>query len=191
MYVHNLKKERCPAVEQIPKDEYKFTKEARKKFLKMLSETGNIAVSCQFVSISTSYLYQRKLIDEELTAEINEAKDIYRGTIEAEIKRRAIDGVVEYKYHQGLPVLDYELDKKGNVLLDEENNPKILGPAFIRHYSDTLLLAHARRHMPEYNEKKTVDMKVSGLEELLGELKPSTGLPSEDDEFKSSTQTRH
>lgn len=187
------------AVDVIPKNPTKFTKRARDKYLETLCETGNLATAAAAAVISSSYVYQRLKIDEELAADHEAAMDVYRSRIEAEIKRRAIEGVVEKKYHQGEAVLEPELDEDGvpiyEPLVDKDGNqifdkfgrpcmrPKTKGHAFVRHYSDSLLLAHARRHIPEYNEKKSVEMKVSGLEGLLGEIKGSQGLPSGEEDI--------
>lgn len=168
-------------VDEIPKDPYKFRDEVRARFMKALAETGRIYHAADVAGVSVSYIYQRRKIDEVLDAEIEAAMGRYRDAVEAEIHRRAIEGVVEKKYHQGLPILDYELDENGAPVLDENGKPKIVGQAMVRRYSDQLLLAHARKHIPEYNERRSMDVAVSGLEGLLAEIGSSTGLPSEDE----------
>ena len=171
-------------VDEIPEDPYKFDGKSRKTFMKTYSLTGRIADACDAVGISTTYIYQRRKIDDELATEMEAAYDTYRASIEAEIHRRAITGVTQKQFHQGSPIVDYELDEDGQAIKDE-NGDVITHHAVIRRFSDTLLLAHARRHIPEYNEKRQVDMKVSGLEGLLDEIRPSTGLPSEDEDLDS------
>lgn len=174
--------ERQIYVDEIPQDPYKFDDNARNRFLAMMRETGRIFHAAKAAGVSVSYIYGRRKIDDELDEQIEEALGHYRDAIEEEIHRRAIEGVVEKKYHQGMPVLDYELDENGQIILDENERPKIKGQAFVRRYSDSLLTIHARRHIPEYNEKKNVDMKVTGLEGLLAEISDtSTGLPSDDE----------
>lgn len=177
-------------MDEIPKDPYKFDDDARNRFLAMLRETGRIYHAAKAAGVSVSYIYDRRKIDDDLELEIANAMGQYRDLIEEEVSRRAIEGVVDYKYHQGLPILDYVLDAEGKPVLDDNNRPKIKGQAFVRRYSDTLLLAHARRHIPEYNEKRQVEMKVTGLEGLLAEISPSTGLPSED-EHLGDQPTKH
>lgn len=181
-------------MEHIPNDPYKFDDKTRKVFLAVLEDTGRIFDACRASGISTSYIYQRRKIDEQLTADMETAMDGYRAAIEEEIRRRAMDGVVEYRYHQGMPVLDYHLNEDGTIATDDDDKPIVKGHAHIRRFSDTLLLAHARRHIPEYNEKKQVDMRVTGLEQLLDEIRPSTSLPSENDDFSGyvpASQTKH
>jgi hypothetical protein len=171
-------------VDEIPQDPYKFDEDSRKRFMELLAETGRIFHACKSVGISTTYIYQRRKIDDQLSSDMDEALGVYKDTLEAEMYRRAVEGVVENKYHQGLPILDYELNEAGSPVLDDEGRPKIVGQAHVRRYSDTLLLAHARRHIPEYNEKKTTDLNVRGLDGLLAEISDKSGdLPSVDEKL--------
>lgn len=174
-------------MDEIPEDPYKFDEATRTMFLRVYSETGRIADACKVAGISTTYIYQRRKIDDELATQMQVAYDEYRASIEAEIHRRAITGITKKLYHQGSPILDYEVDEDGNPIMDDDGKV-ITRHAVLRTYSDTLLLAHARRHIPEYNEKRQVDMKVTGLEGLLEEIRPSTGLPSELDDFDVNQQ---
>lgn len=182
--------ERDPDVDQIPKEPYKFDDKSRKIFMAALAETGRIYHAAESAGVSVSMIYQRRKIDDELANEMEAAMGQYRDSLEEEMHRRAVEGVIEAKYHQGLPVIDYELDEHGQVVTNSEGKPKAKGQAFVRKYSDTLLLAHTRRHIPEYNEKRQVDLKVTGLEGLLEEIKPSTGLPSQEDDFDSDSEKR-
>ena len=169
-------------MDEIPQDPYKFDQDARTRFLDVIRETGRIYHAAKAAGVSTSYIYDRRKIDDEFETQFNEALGEYRDLVEQEVHRRAIEGVIEHKYHQGLPVLDYELDEQGQIILDENDRPKIKGQAFVRRFSDSLLTIHARRHIPEYNEKSKVDLKVTGLEGLLAEISDtSTGLPSDDE----------
>lgn len=177
-------------MDQIPKEPYKFDKKSRNIFMAVLAETGRIYHAAAASGVSVSMIYQRRKIDDELSAEMETAMGVYRDTIEEEVARRAIDGVKDYKFHQGQPILDVELDENGCVAQDSQGNPKVKGQAFVRRYSDTLLLAFARRHIPEYNEKRVVDLKVTGLEGLLEEIRPSTGLPSQEDDLGTNA-TKH
>lgn len=179
-------------MDEIPEDPYKFDANARHAFMEMLAKTGRIADAAEVAGISTTYIYQRRKIDDALAAEMEMAMDRYRASIEAEIHRRAIIGVEKKLYHKGSPITDYELDEDGQPIRNEDGEI-VTRHAIVRTYSDTLLLAHARRHIPEYNEKRQVDMKVTGLEGLLEEIRPSTGLPSELDDFedKPADPTKH
>ena len=177
-------------MDQIPKDPYKFDDKSRKIFMAALAETGRIYHAAAASGVSVSMIYQRRKIDDELANEMESAMGTYRDSIEEEVARRAIDGVKDYKYHQGQPILDVELDENGCVAQDSEGRPKVKGQAFVRRYSDALLLAFARRHIPEYNEKRQVDLKVTGLEGLLEEIRPSTGLPSQEENLGTSA-TKH
>lgn len=169
-------------MDEIPQDPYKFDENARNRFFAMLRETGRIYHAAKAASISVSYVYGRRKIDEEFEAQIEDAMGHYRDTVEEEIHRRAIEGVTEHKYHQGMPILDYELDSHGQPKTDDDGKPIVRGQAYVRRYSDTLLLAHARRHIPEYNEKRNLDLKVTGLEGLLAEISDtSKDLPSVDE----------
>jgi hypothetical protein len=111
----------------------KFDTAAKSQFIECLIETGEPALAAKACGFSMATCQRHAQKDEEFAQAGFEALQAYRGTIAAEIHRRAIEGVEEDIFQGGIHV--------GSK----------------RKYSDALLLAHAKRHMPnEYGDKKTI-----------------------------------
>jgi hypothetical protein len=91
-------------------------------------------------------LYQRDLT---FAADVDRVMQLVTEDIEAELHRRAVTGWEEPVYQKGARVMD----------TDEAGNPV---KASIRKFSDNLLLARARAVLPQYRDKKLVDVVHSG-----------------------------
>lgn len=110
-----------------------FDKTAKSAFVENLRITGEPALAAEACGFTLATVQKHAQKDEEFGLAGFEALQSYRATIAAEIHRRAIEGVDEPVYQGG--------DLVGHK----------------RKYSDALLLAHAKRHMPnEYGDKKTI-----------------------------------
>lgn len=163
----------------------KFDEAAQEIFFHHLAETGRIMEASKLAGMAPMYGSTRKAKDDEFRAQVEEALAAYRQNmrekLEAEAIRRGIEGVVEKKYHQGQPVIEYEIDEHGEIKRDDQGRPIALGQATVRKYSDNLLLTTLRRYAPEYNEKKELDIHVSPITALLEELdSDNQELPSDD-----------
>ena len=111
----------------------RFDTAAKSQFIENLMETGEPALAAKACGFTLATCQKHARDDEEFARAGFEALQAYRATISAEIHRRAIDGVEEPIFQGGM-----EVGSK-------------------RKYSDALLLAHAKRHMPnEYGDKKTI-----------------------------------
>jgi hypothetical protein len=103
--------------------------------------------------------------DEDFAAQFEEAKGKFRDRIETEITRRAIEGVNEYvTTSKGLIMVesDTEMEHYQDASTGEVKSRPKLVPLMQRRYSDSLLMFHAKRHIPEYREKSQVDVNHSG-----------------------------
>lgn len=110
-----------------------FDTAAKSQFIENLMETGEPKLAAQACGFSMATCQRHAQKDEEFAQAGFEALQAYRASISAEIHRRAVKGVEE-------PVF------QGGELVGHK-----------RKYSDALLLAHAKRHMPnEYGDKKTI-----------------------------------
>lgn len=108
----------------------KWTSGRRATFLKALADTGNVSQAARAAKASRSRAYQLKAEDPDFAAEWGDALEIATDALDAEARRRAIDGVESPRFHQG----------------------KITGSA--KKYSDTLLMFLLRAHRPElYRER--------------------------------------
>jgi hypothetical protein len=84
--------------------------------------------------------------DEAFAAAELQANEDHKDLIEAEIKRRAMDGIVKPFFYQGERVDDGK----------------------IREFSDVLLLAYAKRHIAAYRDRATIDHNVTGGVLVIG-----------------------
>lgn len=127
-------------------------------FLEQLTATGNVSLSASSAGTTTSAVYALKRRDADFAAAWDQALEDAADTLEAEARRRAVQGVQEPVVYQGqlTPVWarhadgsvvmeDYEAtDKEGNVTehrrpvqqLDEHGRPVWLT---VTKYSDSLL----------------------------------------------------
>jgi hypothetical protein len=111
--------------------------EARARFLKALAATGNVTLAAGAAKLSRRSLYHWREQDQGFAAEWAEAIESATDALEAEARRRAIEGVETTVVHGG------------RMVRDDEGNPLT-----IRRYSDSLLALLLRAHRPEkYREK--------------------------------------
>lgn len=116
----------------------KFNAEKQQEFLRVYAATGLYLKSAAAVGIDQSTVYYHRKANPEFDDAVHQAKQTFCETIEAEIVRRGRVGVDKPVFQKGEQV------------------------GVIREYSDTLLLALAKRHIPEYRDKHTVDVNHTG-----------------------------
>lgn len=125
----------------------------RAKFLKSLEESGEPVWAAREAGTTRGAVRRLRKEDQGFDDLYRDALAYYRSTIGREIDRRGRRGI------PGPPVFN----TKTGEMIDTESVE----------YSDRLLLAHARRHVPGYREKLTATIKRSGGEfDDLGNLKP-------------------
>lgn len=115
-----------------------FTEEVQQEFLRIYAATGLLQKSARAVGHHPNTVRYRRTADPEFDAAVHQAKQDFCETIEAEIVRRGRVGVDKPVFQRGEQV------------------------GVVREYSDMLLLALAKRHMPEYRDKHTVDVNHTG-----------------------------
>ena len=130
---------------------------AQAAFLTEYELCANIVTAAYRSGIDRKLVYYWQEHDESFSMAFNMADKAANAHIEAEIRRRAIDGVEEPVISQGQPVYEYEpiLDEEGKQRYDSKGKPMYKRGRMltIRKYSDTLLIFYAKRRMPEYREK--------------------------------------
>ncbi len=107
---------------------------AQASFLSSYEQTANVLQAAARTEIDRTLVYYWLEHDEAFTFAYHIADEAANRHIEAEIRRRAIDGWEEPVYQQG----------------------NLVGT--VRKYSDTLLIFYAKRRMPEYREKHQLDV---------------------------------
>jgi len=106
--------------------------ELRRVFAKHLARFGNPRAAAAHCRLSHELVQEAIKADPDFASMVEQAKAEHHGGIEEAIRTRAIDGWEETKYSN-------------------------LGPiGTVTRYSDTLLLAYAKRHIPEYRERATL-----------------------------------
>jgi hypothetical protein len=85
------------------------------RFLSLLRETGNIGISCSSIGRSRSTVAKWRSDDESFAAEWREAELDAADALEMEARRRAMEGVEEPVFYQGV-IVGY-VDKRSDQLL--------------------------------------------------------------------------
>jgi hypothetical protein len=114
----------------------------REEFLRQIRETGSRDAACSTARVRWSSVLAWAARNPEFADELEFAIQEHRARIEGAIYTRAIEGIDEQRFSSaGVTV------------------------GFVKRYSDPLLIAYAKRHIPEYRQdsdrKITVDGTVS------------------------------
>ena len=104
--------------------------EIRVLYLKHLARYGVKVAAAAHIRCSTKMVDAYASRHPDFKEQEKQALGIHAGDIEEVIRERAMEGVEEPKFSSG---------------------GKLIG--YVTRFSDTLLLAYARRHIPEYREK--------------------------------------
>lgn len=111
----------------------KFTTEKKEEICEAIKLTGNITKACDMCNVSKTAAYDHKEIDPIFSKAWDQAVEDSIELMEAEARRRAVEGVLEPVYYQGVVV--------GEVLK----------------YSDTLLMFMIKGAKPEkYRDNSSV-----------------------------------
>ena len=113
------------------------TAEHLRVFLMAYAETGRVSESSSLAGISPAAVHEWRHRLPVFAQAMEAAITVYRESLIREVHRRAVKGVDEPVFFQG----------------------EICG--HIRRYSDRLLELEVKRHVPEYREKREVDINIS------------------------------
>jgi len=117
-----------------------ISKASRQRFLKYLAASGSVSLAAEAAEVARSSLYHLREHDSCFAAAWTEAVEIATDALEAEARRRAIEGVET-------PVI-----YGGRMVRDDAGNP-----LSVRRYSDSLLALLLRAHRPEkYRERSAL-----------------------------------
>ncbi|SRR6266567_6808121 len=136
-YTSTLKKrrkgQRLTAAERI---------QAQATFLAIYEKTANVLTAAESTGIDRTLIYYWLEHDEQFLLAYGLADKAANAHIEAEIRRRAMEG------------LEKPLVSMGRLVY--EGKGKARKKVTIREYSDTLLIFYAKKKMPEYRDKGVV-----------------------------------
>src|SRR5262245_19941587 len=108
---------------------HKLTQARRECFLRALAVSGSVTAAAAMAGTSRTRVYELRKVDPAFAALWDEAEETATDALEAEARRRAIDGVE-------LPVISM-----GKILKDADGNV-----VTIRRYSDQLLTLLLKGH---------------------------------------------
>jgi hypothetical protein len=124
----------------------RWTSQRRTKFLKELGRSGNISAAARKAGVSRSHAYAMRSTDIDFASEWTDALENAVDSLEAEARRRAVDGVDSPHFHQG----------------------NIAGT--VKKYSDSLLMFLLKAHRPErYRERAAAAADTPDLDEALAD----------------------
>ena len=113
----------------------KITKRKRRELIALLSEGSFIGRACEAIGVTRQGVHKLQQRDPEFARQIELARSIGAGVLEDEALRRAVQGVDRPVFQGG----------------------KLVG--HVREFSDTLLLALLRAHLPEkYTERSKTEL---------------------------------
>jgi hypothetical protein len=92
-------------------------------FLDQLAETGIVSSAARAVGVSSSAVYALRAKDGDFAAAWDQALEDAADVLEAEARRRAVQGVAEPVVYQGQLTPVWETDAQGQPLLDGEGRP--------------------------------------------------------------------
>lgn len=127
-----------------------LTDDVKTTYLDHLERWGLFSQAAKHAGGTTARFLSLRKTDPEFNTSVDEALLLYKESIEAELHRRAVDGVEKGVYFQGVRT-HTELQ-----------------------YSDTLLAMLVKKVNPDYNEKSKAEVVVSGGVLLTGAVAPST-----------------
>ena len=107
------------------------TDHARETFLHTLRDTANVSAAARAASVNRRTVYCWRDENPEFAADWDEALEEATDTLEAEARRRALDGVAKPVFYQG--------EECGTV----------------QEYSDTLMTLLLKAHRPEKFKERT------------------------------------
>jgi len=116
----------------------KLDKARKQKFLKVYCDLGRINEAARAVDVCPETVRVARKEDEEFALAFATAHQDFLDKLEKECYRRAVDGWDQPVYQQGAKV------------------------GVVRKFSDRMLELMLKRHIPEYRDRQTVDMNLSG-----------------------------
>jgi hypothetical protein len=116
-------------------------------FLAALAITGVVTYACRAAPVPPRTAYYRREQDEDFARQWREALEESTDDLVLEARRRALQGVRKFRFHQGDLIRVPLTDEKGAEILDETGQP-VMVPYVEHEYSDTLIIFLLKAHRP-------------------------------------------
>jgi hypothetical protein len=167
-----------------------------KPFLKVLADSGNVTRAAASVGIHRMTAYRARMQQPDFSQAWDDALETFVDGIEAEAVRRAVKGVVRYKFYKGKAVLHPDLCRCGHTFGAHEVDAAcreegcscrqfLAQPYQEREYSDALLalllkglrpgtyrdsLGLSQEEIDQYIEKRIAEQAEARVEARLNQL---------------------
>jgi hypothetical protein len=180
----------------------KLARKGRKKraweraFLKVLAQSGNVTEAAEAVGLTRTNLYAHRERHPDFSQAWDSALETFADGIEQEAIRRAVKGVVRYKFYKGKAVLHPDLCRCGHTFGEHEHDAAcraegcrcshfLAQPYREREYSDSLLalllkglrpgtyrdnLGLAPEEVDQYIEKRIAEQAEARVEARMNQL---------------------
>lgn len=116
-------------------------------FLAALAITGVVTYACRAAPVPPRTAYYRREHDEDFASLWREALEESTDDLVVEARRRALQGVRKFRFHQGDLIRVPLTDAQGAEILDEKGQP-VMVPYVEHEYSDTLIIFLLKAHRP-------------------------------------------
>ncbi len=124
----------------------KLTPTRRERFVKALAATGNVTAAVALAGTSRTRVYARRMADPAFAAAWDDAEESAADELEAEARRRAVEGIEQPIISMGKLATDAD----GNVVM-------------VKRYSDALLVLLLKAHRPDkFRERGSVEISGPG-----------------------------
>ncbi len=121
----------------------------QKGFLTAYSLTGNVRYAGELARVEHNRHYLWLQNDPAYAQAFLQAHRESDQRLEQEARRRAVEGVRKYKFHQGAPLMVPLLDELGHPVIDPDGRP-VLTHYYEHVYSDNLLMFIMKGQMKKY-----------------------------------------
>lgn len=140
----------------------KWTPKKQREFLELLATNGNVTVTCEALNLRRQTVYEARAVDTDLACNWDDAMQQAADYLEAEARRRAVEGWEEPVYYQG-----------------EE-------AGLVRKFSDTLLIFLMKGANPEkYRDRQQLEHTGPGGGPVQADVRvyiPDNGRGTTDEE---------
>jgi hypothetical protein len=116
-------------------------------FLANLARLGIVKIAADAAGVGRMTAYEHREKDKEFAKQWDEVMQNAADLLEAEARRRAVEGVKKYVHHKGV-IVTVPVDRDGNVVTPGDPATVTSVPLVEHEYSDNLLQAMLRAKRP-------------------------------------------